>query len=112
MTMNYIGSTFRHPVLGGHRTRRLRFGAIFTDAEAHLRKTIALQVLRPLETEPVHENLTTVPGFHAQRPTRWNCLIEDGAHRYVHRAEEELQIRTAVYLPTVHTHGVVNFPEI
>ena len=73
-----------------------------SETEARLRKTTAFEIVRPLETETVHQHLAVVACLDAQPATRRNWLVEHRADRCIHRAHEELQILTAVHLQTSH----------
>ena len=69
---------------------------VFTHAQVSDGKFLAVEIVRPFEAELVHQSLAPRPRTNTQRATRWYGIVHHRAYRYVHRAEKEFQVRTAV----------------
>lgn len=76
------------------RGRRGAGGFVLPHADLSMisqqREVLAAQLFRPLKAELVHESLAALPGFLTDGPARGNGLFQNGAHRRVHGAQEEL----------------------
>lgn len=71
---------------------------ILPDAESAGREARTLEIVRPPETEPIHEPFTSGAYLKTHGTARWNRLIKDCAYRSVERTQEEFQKWTALDL--------------
>lgn len=61
-------------------------------------KVLTAQSFWPLEAKFIHEGFTALTCPLTNGSARWNGLLQDSAHRGIHRAEEEFELRGALDL--------------
>ena len=71
---------------------------VVSDTEPGEGEQGAVEVLRPLEAEAIHDGLTAVAGLQAEAAARGQGFFQHRADRHVHGAEEELEVGTALNL--------------